>query len=42
MEALEAQLDWYGHSGSIQVRGHVSNIGWQQWSAGRCGTTGKA
>ena len=42
MEALEAQLDWYGHSGSIQLRGHVSNIGWQQWSAGRCGTTGKA
>ena len=42
MEALEAQLDWYGHSGTIELRGHVSNIGWQQWSAGRCGTTGKA
>ena len=42
MEALEAQLDWYGHSGAIELRGHVSNIGWQQWSAGRCGTTGKA
>ena len=42
MEALEAQLDWYGHSGSIQLRGHVSNVGWQQWSEGRCGTTGKS
>ena len=42
MEALEAQLDWYGHSGSIELRGHVSNIGWQKWSEGRCGTTGKA
>ena len=42
MEALEAQLDWYGHSGAIELRGHVSNIGWQHWSAGRCGTTGKA
>lgn len=42
MEALEAQLDWYGHSGAIELRGHVSNIGWQQWSEGRCGTTGKA
>ena len=42
MEALEAQLDWYGHSGSIRLRGHVSNIGWQQWSVGRCGTTGKS
>ena len=42
MEALEAQLDWYGHSGSIELRGHVSNVGWQQWSEGRCGTTGKS
>ena len=42
MEALEAQLDWYGHSGAIELRGHVSNIGWQQWSEGRCGTTGKS
>ena len=42
MEALEAQLDWYGHSGAIELRGHVSNIGWQKWSEGRCGTTGKA
>ena len=42
MEALEAQLDWYGQSGAIELRGHVSNIGWQQWSEGRCGTTGKA
>ena len=25
MEALEAQLGWYGHSGSIELRGHVSN-----------------
>lgn len=30
MEALEAQLGWYGHSCSIELRGHVSNIGWQQ------------
>ena len=42
MEALEAQLGWYGHSGSIELRGHVSNVGWQQWSEGRCGTTGKS
>ena len=42
MEALEAQLDWYGHSGSIELRGHVSNVGWQQWSKGLCGTTGKS
>ena len=42
MEALEAQLDWYGHSGSIELRGHVSNVGWQQWSKGHCGTTGKS
>lgn len=42
MEALEAQLGWYGHSGSIELRGHVSNVGWQQWSAGHCGTTGKS
>ena len=42
MEALEAQLGWYGHSGSIELRGHVSNVGWQQWSKGRCGTTGKS
>ncbi|RHA65174.1 hypothetical protein DW925_09840 [Collinsella sp. AM43-1] len=42
MEALEAQLGWYGHSGSIELRGHVSNVGWQQWSKGHCGTTGKS
>ena len=42
MEALEAQLGWYGHSGSIELRGHVSNVGWQQWSEGHCGTTGKS
>ena len=42
MEALEAQLGWYGHSCSIELRGHVSNIGWQQWSEGHCGTTGKS
>ena len=42
MEALEAQLGWYGHAGSIELRGHVSNVGWQQWSKGHCGTTGKS
>ena len=42
MEALEAQLGWYGHSGSIELRGHVSNVGWQQWSKEHCGTTGKS
>ena len=42
MEALEAQLGWYGHSGSIELRGHVSNVGWQGWTSGTAGTTGRS
>lgn len=42
MEALSAQIDWYGHQGNVELRGHVQNVGWQSWKNGSAGTTGKS
>lgn len=42
MEALSAQIDWYGHQGNVELRGHVQNVGWQSWKSGSAGTTGKS
>ena len=42
VEALRASIDWYGHNGTVEVRAHVQDIGWQSWSAGAGGTTGQA
>lgn len=42
LEALNASVSWYGHSGSLELRSHVSNDGWQSWKTGTTGTTGKS
>ena len=42
VEALQASVDWYGHNSGIELRGHVSSVGWQQWQTGSCGTTGQS
>ena len=41
MEALRVQLGSQAAQGSVEARGHVSNLGWQGWSAGGCGTEGQ-
>lgn len=41
IEAIHASLSWYGHSGSIQMRAHVEDLGWQGWATGQAGTTGQ-
>lgn len=36
-------MSWYGHgSSSLEVRAHVSNVGWQGWTSGAAGTTGRS
>lgn len=42
IEALQTSLDWYGHSGSIQMRAHVQDDGWGSWTTGTVGTTGRS
>ena len=42
MEALSAQIDWYGHQGNVELRGHVQNVGWHSWKNGSAGTTGRS
>ena len=43
LEALSGSVSWYGHgSSSLEVRAHVSNLGWQGWTSGAAGTTGRA
>ncbi|WP_158094414.1 C39 family peptidase [Collinsella sp. An7] len=42
VEAVSASISWYGHSGTVSVRAHVQDIGWQNWSTGTGGTTGRA
>lgn len=41
LEALSITLGDEAGSGSVQVRAHVSNIGWQSWTSGMAGTTGR-
>lgn len=41
IEAIQTSLSWYGHSGSIQMRAHVKDFGWQGWTTGQAGTTGQ-
>lgn len=41
IEAIRASLSWFGHSGSIQMRAHVEDFGWQGWTTNQAGTTGQ-
>lgn len=41
VEALRASISWYGHSGSVEIRAHVEDSGWQDWTTGQAGTTGR-
>lgn len=41
LEALQVELEDGAGSGSIQVRAHVRDLGWQGWETGSAGTTGK-
>lgn len=41
MEAIRFSLSWYGHSGSIEIRAHIEDYGWQGWMTGQVGTTGQ-
>ena len=40
MEALRVSLGSSAAAGSVEMRAHVSDLGWQDWSEGSCGTTG--
>ena len=43
LEALRVSLGEGAGDGSVEMRAHVSNIGWQEWSSsGMAGTTGRA
>lgn len=43
MEALRVSLGAGAGSGGVQMRAHVSNVGWQDWTTGgTIGTTGRA
>ena len=43
LEALQVQLENdYAKQGSVEVRAHVSDIGWQGWTSGTAGTTGQS
>ena len=43
LEALQVKLENdYAKQGSVEVRVHVSDIGWQDWTSGTAGTTGQA
>ncbi|WP_072415666.1 GH25 family lysozyme [Collinsella phocaeensis] len=41
IEALKITLVNQVKTGSVQVRAHVSNEGWQDWTSGTAGTTGR-
>ena len=41
IEALKITLVNQVKTGSVQVRAHVSNVGWQDWTSGTAGTTGR-
>ena len=41
LEALNVSLGGAVPSGGVQVRAHVSNVGWQAWTSGTAGTTGR-
>lgn len=41
IEAIQCAASWYGHSGEVQMRGHISGLGWQSWSNSFVGSTGK-
>ena len=42
IEALKVSLENQVVPGSVQVRAHVSNVGWQDWTSGTAGTTGRS
>lgn len=42
IEAIQASVDWFGRNSGIELRAHVSNVGWQEWQSGTCGTTGRS
>ena len=42
LEALKVSLGEGAGSGEIQVRAHVQNVGWQDWTSGTAGTTGQS
>ena len=42
IEALKASIENADASGSVLMRAHVQNVGWQGWQAGQAGTTGKS
>lgn len=42
VEALETSLLWYGHGGTVEIRAHIQDFGWQDWGDGSGGTTGRA
>lgn len=42
LEALDVTLYHPEVSGSVQVRAHVSDIGWQGWTSSTAGTTGQS
>lgn len=41
IEAVRASASWYAHTGTVEMRAHVSDIGWMEWKSGECGTTGR-
>ena len=41
LESLDVNLGSGAGSGDIEVRAHVSQIGWQGWTTGRAGTVGR-
>lgn len=41
VEALRASAPWYAHTGTIEMRAHVTDFGWTNWKSSECGTTGK-
>ena len=42
LEALRVSLENQQLPGTVQVRAHVSGIGWQDWTSGTAGTTGRS
>ena len=41
IEALSSSVGWCGRTGGVELCGHVSGIGWQNWASGAVGTTGQ-
>lgn len=42
IEALRVSVKNAPMSGSVQIRAHVSDLGWQEYTTGQAGTTGRA